>query len=162
MACENWRASGCTPASASEKSLKVDICRTAKNQLFHPLTTWGSMHALIWTWLTISWCAECMTLMSSMLVDHRCQSTPDLNHYCFNTCNIWNFNTFNPYKYRNSFSKWLYLCDAVFLPREKISSSFTQSSEDPKSFAIFQHAKRVWGIQINSIDDNSCGEHLGN
>jgi hypothetical protein len=39
MTCENGRALGCIPASASEQSLKVDIYRTAQSQLFHTLTT---------------------------------------------------------------------------------------------------------------------------
>ena len=53
-------------------------------------------------------------LMSSMIFNHRYQLTPDLNRYCFKTCNISNFNTSNPHKYRNSFSRYLCLCDAVF------------------------------------------------
>ena len=114
MACENGRASGCTPASASEKSLKVDLYRMAKSQLFHPLTTWGSMHALIRTWLTTFWCAPCMPLLATMIFDHRCQLPPDLNHYCFDTCNFPNLSTFNPYQYRNTFSKYLYSCTAFF------------------------------------------------
>ena len=105
MACENGSASGCNPASASEQSLKVDIYQTAQIQLFHPLTTWGSTNTPIWTWLTISWGAECMISMPNMFFDQRCQSTPDLNHYCFSTYNFPNFNTSSPYKYRNSFSK---------------------------------------------------------
>ena len=161
MACENGRASGCTPASASEKSLKVDLYRMAKSQLFHPLTTWGSMHALIRTWLTTFWCAPCMLLLATMIFDHRCQLPPDLNHYCFHTCNFFNSNTCNPNQYRNAFSKYLYSCTAFFLPRKKISSSFTQPSEDPKSLAIFQPAKSVWEIQTNSINANSCGDRLG-
>ena len=67
----------------------------------------------------MDWCSECMNLMSNMFLDHRCQSTPDLNHYCFNTWNIWNFNTFNTYKYRNSFSKWIYSCAAFFFLEKK-------------------------------------------
>ena len=161
MACENWRALGCTPASASEESLKVDIYRTAKSQLFHPLTTWGSIHVLIWTRLTTFWCVTCMILLATIIFDHRCQLPPDLNHYCSNTCNFSNPNICNPNQYRNAFSKYLYSCTAFFLPRKKISSSVTQPSEDPKSLAIFQPAKSVWQIQINSIDANSCGDRLG-
>ena len=162
MACDNGRASGCTPASDSKQSLKVDIYRIAQSQLLYPLTTWGSMHALIWTWLTISWFAAwCMVLMAYMIFDHRCQLTPDLNHYCFHTCNFPNLNIFNPVKHRNAFSKCLYSCSAVCLPRKKISSAFTQPSEDPKSLAIFQPAKSVWQIQINSSDAKSCRDRLG-
>ena len=161
MACENGRASGCTPASATEKCLKVDLYRMAKSQLFHPLMTWGSMNALIWTWLTKFWCAPCMLLLVTMIFDHRCQLPPDLNHYCFHTCNFPDPNIFNPNRHRNAFSKCLYSCSAIHLPREKISSSFTQPSEDPKSLAIFQPAKSVWEIQINSKDANSCGDRLG-
>ena len=117
MACENGRASGCTPASASEKSLKVGLYRMAKSQLFHPLTTWGSMHALIRTWLTTFWCAPCMFLLATMIFDHRCQLPPDLNHYCFHTWNFFNPNTCNPNQYRNAFSKYLYSWTAVFLPQ---------------------------------------------
>ena len=76
-----------------------------------------------------------------MIFAHRCQLTPDLNHYCSNTCNFPNVNIFNPAKHINAFSKCLYSCSAIHLPREKISSSFTQPSEDPKSLAIFQPVK---------------------
>jgi hypothetical protein len=144
MASENGRASGCTPTSASKQSLKVDICRIAQSQLFHPLTTWGSMHAFVWTWLTISWFIACMILMADMIFDHRCQLTPDLNHYCFHTCNILDPNIFSPNKCINAVSKCLYSCSALYLPRGKNSSSFTQPSEDPKSLTIFQPAKSVW------------------
>ena len=141
MTCENCRASGCIPASASEQSLKVDICRIAQSQLFHPLTTWGSMHALIWTWLTISWFVACIILMADMIFDHRRQLTPDLNHYCFHTCNILDPNIFNLNKCINAVSKCLYSCSAVYLPRKKNSSSFTQPLEDPKYLAIFNLLK---------------------
>ena len=47
-----------------------------------------------------------MLLMADMIFDHRCQLTPDLNHYCFNTCNFPNVNTCNTYKYRNAFSRY--------------------------------------------------------
>ena len=161
MACENWRASGCTPASASEKSLKVDLYRMAKSQLFHPLTTWGSMNALIWTWLAIPWCETCIILLANMIFDHRCQLPPDLNHYCSNTYNFPDPNIFNPKKHRNAVSKCLYSCSAFCLPRKKISSAFTQPSEDPKSLAIFQPAKSVWKNQINSSDAKSCRDRLG-
>jgi hypothetical protein len=112
-------------------------------------------------WLTISWCAACMILMAYMTFDHRCQLTPDLNHNRFSTCNISNFSTCNLYKHRDAFSKCLYSCAVVCLPRKKISSSFTQPSEDPESLAIFQPAKSVWEIQINSSDAISCQDRLG-
>ena len=44
------------------------------------------MPALIWTWLTISWFATCMILITHVSFDHRWKLTSDLNHYCFNTC----------------------------------------------------------------------------
>jgi hypothetical protein len=51
----SWRAKmvarqvALQPASASEKSLKVNIYRIAQSQLLNPLTTCGSMYELIRT-----------------------------------------------------------------------------------------------------------------
>ena len=164
MACENCRAWGCTPDSASEKSLKVDIYRTAQSQLFHPLTTWGSIHALrIWPWLTTFWCAICMILLANMIVDHRCQFPPDLNPYCFNTCNISYSNTCNPYKCENEISKQITLVRrGLFTSEENLVIRLHSLQKIQSIWSYFNLLKASDKFRLICLSDaNSCWERHG-
>ena len=151
MACENGHASGCTPASASEQSLKVDIYRVAPSQLFHPLTTWGSMHAgwrdpgsrhvFFWwqIWFSIigaNWHLIWTTIASEPATFRT--STPAAH-------------TSTEIRSRNVYIR---VQRFVYLGRKYLHRL-------PSLQAIFQPANSVWEIQINSTDVNSCGNRLG-